>query len=307
MASSSAAAADNAPPPPPPIRRRGALRRLLLLRRSPERSPLLSSPSPPERKGAKKGFAAALRGLGCASASSAAATSSADADAAAAVRSSAEWQGKRARWRRATEMEKEKEKEKERRAEAERVHREGLYNSRRNIMQDHISSFIDSPPHVDSPIFGFDLLQPPRHLHHMRAYHRSPDELEEMMMFHTRVLLGGIEVYDRYHDWRLDVDNMSYEELLELGDKIGCVSTGLREEEIVRSLSKVEHSVFEASPLHIPTEKDHKCSICQVEYQANDETGRLGCGHSYHVHCIKQWLSQKNACPLCKTAVHDKT
>nr|CAD1823088.1 unnamed protein product [Ananas comosus var. bracteatus] len=42
-----------------------------------------------------------------------------------------------------------------------------------------------------------------------------PDELEEMMMFHTRVLLGGIEVYDRYHDWRLDVDNMSYENELE--------------------------------------------------------------------------------------------
>ncbi|OAY66570.1 Prolyl endopeptidase [Ananas comosus] len=36
-----------------------------------------------------------------------------------------------------------------------------------------------------------------------------------MMMFHTRVLLGGIEVYDRYHDWRLDVDNMSYENELE--------------------------------------------------------------------------------------------
>ncbi|OAY70598.1 hypothetical protein ACMD2_13983 [Ananas comosus] len=42
---------------------------------------------------------------------------------------------------------------------------------RRNIMQDHISSFIDSPPHIDSPIFGFDLLRPPQHLHHMRAYH----------------------------------------------------------------------------------------------------------------------------------------
>lgn len=30
--------------------------------------------------------------------------------------------------------------------------------------------------------------------------------------------------------------------------------------------------------------------------------GRLVCGHSYHVLCIKQWLSQKNTCPVCKTA-----
>jgi hypothetical protein len=31
------------------------------------------------------------------------------------------------------------------------------------------------------------------------------------MMFQTRVLLGGMSMYDRYQDWRLDVDNMTYE------------------------------------------------------------------------------------------------
>jgi hypothetical protein len=30
-------------------------------------------------------------------------------------------------------------------------------------------------------------------------------------MFQTRVLLGGMNMYDRYQDWRLDVDNMTYE------------------------------------------------------------------------------------------------
>jgi len=32
-----------------------------------------------------------------------------------------------------------------------------------------------------------------------------------MMMFQTRVFLGGLDVDDRYKDLRLDVDNMSYE------------------------------------------------------------------------------------------------
>uniref|UniRef100_A0A0D9YDH7 RING-type E3 ubiquitin transferase n=1 Tax=Oryza glumipatula TaxID=40148 RepID=A0A0D9YDH7_9ORYZ len=123
-----------------------------------------------------------------------------------------------------------------------------------------------------------------------------------IMMFQTRVLLGGMSMYDRYQDWRLDVDNMTYEELLELGDKIGYVNTGLREDEIVRNLRKVKHPAFDSS-FRYSTEMEKKCSICQEEFEANEEMGRLDCGHSYHVYCIKQWLSQKNVCPVCKTAV----
>ncbi|XP_020096168.1 uncharacterized protein LOC109715526 isoform X4 [Ananas comosus] len=63
------------------------------------------------------------------------------------------------------------------------------------------------PPPMPTPAAAAasDQVEPPE---------ESP-EGEKMMMFHTRVLLGGIEVYDRYHDWRLDVDNMSYENELE--------------------------------------------------------------------------------------------
>lgn len=43
--------------------------------------------------------------------------------------------------------------------------------------------------------------------------------------------------------------------------------------------------------------------IVQEEYEADDEMGKLDCGHSFHIQCIKQWLSQKNACPVCKAAV----
>ncbi|XP_062206582.1 probable E3 ubiquitin-protein ligase HIP1 [Phragmites australis] len=169
------------------------------------------------------------------------------------------------------------------------------------------SSFMDSPPppppphHFDAPFFGADLI-PSGLLRRMRGYRHSPGGLEEeIMMFQTRVLLGGMSMYDRYQDWRLDVDNMTYEELLELEDRIGYVNTGLREDEITRSLRKVKNPAFGSFRL---TEMERKCSICQEEFEANEEMGRLGCGHSYHVYCIKQWLSQKNACPVCKTAVN---
>lgn len=31
-----------------------------------------------------------------------------------------------------------------------------------------------------------------------------------------------------------------------------------------------------------------------------DEIGKLDCGHEFHTNCIKQWLTLKNLCPICK-------
>ncbi|XP_020597110.1 probable E3 ubiquitin-protein ligase RHG1A [Phalaenopsis equestris] len=145
-------------------------------------------------------------------------------------------------------------------------------------------------------------LTPSEHFRHMRGYyHQPPVELEEIMLLHHRLLLRGGDTYDRYRDWRLDVDDMTYEELLELGDKIGHVSTGLREEEIECSIRKLNRSIYDK--LFLSTDMERKCSICQEEYEAEDEVGKLGCGHSYHIHCVRKWLLQKNTCPVCKTAV----
>lgn len=111
------------------------------------------------------------------------------------------------------------------------------------------------------------------------------------MMFRTRILLGRMGIYDQYQDWRLDVDNMTYEvpshcipckskqrrfyafiiahyftwqELLDLEDRIGYVSTGLREDEIIQSLRMVKYSASAFNPKHFYTETDRRCSICQV-------------------------------------------
>ncbi|KAG6525312.1 hypothetical protein ZIOFF_015267 [Zingiber officinale] len=128
-------------------------------------------------------------------------------------------------------------------------------------------------------------------------------DASEIIMFQTIVQLGELEVYEQYQDQWLDVDNMSYEELLELGDKIGQVNTGLEEEQIMSSLRKVKYSFLDALKRHIRSHNEPNCIICQEEYSINDAIGELQCGHRYHVRCIKRWLLQKNACPVCKTAV----
>ncbi|KAL0416899.1 UNVERIFIED_CONTAM: putative E3 ubiquitin-protein ligase HIP1 [Sesamum latifolium] len=44
------------------------------------------------------------------------------------------------------------------------------------------------------------------------------------------------------------------------------------------------------------------CVVCQDDLcQENTRIGVLDCGHEYHASCIRQWLQQKNTCPLCKT------
>ncbi|KAJ1263932.1 hypothetical protein BS78_09G224400 [Paspalum vaginatum] len=192
-----------------------------------------------------------------------------------------------------------------RRAEAERPprrERPGAPPARRVTMREHMSSSpMNSPPHHDMPFLDADRASSGRIRHMSGRRHLHARLEEEMMMFRTRILLGRMGMYDQYQDWRLDVDNMTYEELLDLEDRIGYVSTGLREDDIIESLRMVKYSAF--NPKHFSTEMDRRCSICQEEFEPNEETGKLSCGHSYHVHCIKQWLSRKNACPVCKTTV----
>lgn len=44
-------------------------------------------------------------------------------------------------------------------------------------------------------------------------------------------------------------------------------------------------------------------SVCilQEEYSDGEEVGKMVCKHYYHFSCIKNWLRQKNWCPICKS------
>ncbi|RRT69007.1 hypothetical protein B296_00021848 [Ensete ventricosum] len=103
-------------------------------------------------------------------------------------------------------------------------------------------------------------------------------------------------MHDRHRDMRLDVDNMSYEELLALEERIGDVCTGLSEETILKRLKQQKHSL---ATLGVSMEHE-PCCICQEEYVEGEDLGTLDCGHDFHSVCIKQWLMHKNLCPICK-------
>ncbi|KAJ9539950.1 hypothetical protein OSB04_026456 [Centaurea solstitialis] len=120
---------------------------------------------------------------------------------------------------------------------------------------------------------------------------------EAMMMMDGESFNGSSRnISDQYRDLRLDIDSMSYEELLNLEERIGNVSTGLSE----ASMSKcLKEKVYCGSDQH---NEEVSCPICLEEYKNGDKVGRMEkCGHDYHVGCIKKWLLMKKLCPICKT------
>ncbi|KAL3538863.1 hypothetical protein ACH5RR_002229 [Cinchona calisaya] len=120
-------------------------------------------------------------------------------------------------------------------------------------------------------------------------------QTEDHMLFDPFVN-GAAELHDRHRDMRLDVDNMSYEELVALEERIGNVSTGLSEDAISQSLGQWKYGFVAKESANL-----EPCCICQEDYIVGDDIGTLDCGHEFHTNCIKQWLTLKNLCPICKT------
>ncbi|KAF7004363.1 hypothetical protein CFC21_019597 [Triticum aestivum] len=110
------------------------------------------------------------------------------------------------------------------------------------------------------------------------------------------IFYGGVEIHDRHRDMRLDIDNMSYEELLALEERIGNVNTGLTENDVMKLLKQRKFSSWRLSSVEY-----EPCCICQEEYVDGDDLGTLHCGHDFHASCIRQWLVVKNLCPICKS------
>ncbi|KAJ8899885.1 hypothetical protein K2173_019588 [Erythroxylum novogranatense] len=118
---------------------------------------------------------------------------------------------------------------------------------------------------------------------------------EGFMVVERSHFYGSRNMFDQHREMRLDIDNMSYEELLALGERIGHVNTGLSEDLMSKCLTETVHYSLD--------QKEGSCVICLEEYKNMDDIGALSsCGHDYHISCIKKWLSMKNSCPICKTA-----
>ncbi|KAL7151843.1 hypothetical protein ABFS83_04G057400 [Erythranthe nasuta] len=93
----------------------------------------------------------------------------------------------------------------------------------------------------------------------------------------------------------IDPDNMTYEELLELGEAVGTQSRGLSQNQIaLLPTSKFKCGLFSRRKF-----RGERCVICQMEYKRGDRRITLPCKHLYHTGCGSRWLSINKACPIC--------
>ncbi|KAL6529691.1 hypothetical protein OROGR_015314 [Orobanche gracilis] len=184
-----------------------------------------------------------------------------------------------------------------------------------NASVDPFQDVVDARPTFVAPVppTGFQMYRPhggeivldPSEGHrpfpHLRVLPEDEVALLEIPGYHV----SG-ESVDQHSNMRLDIDHMSYEELLALGEQIGSVATGLSEGFVQDNLRT---RTFTSGPAYINLEvapcPDQEminfCIVCQTDYEYEESIGMLDCGHEYHKECIKKWLVVKNTCPVCKS------
>ncbi|KAL6970133.1 RING-type E3 ubiquitin transferase [Sarracenia purpurea var. burkii] len=105
----------------------------------------------------------------------------------------------------------------------------------------------------------------------------------------------GVNSQDTWEE--VDPDELSYEELLALGEVVGTESRGLSADTIA-SLPSVNYKA--QSSQH---GSNDSCVICRVDYEDGDTLTLLSCKHSYHSECINNWLRINKVCPVCSSEV----
>ncbi|KAG2304698.1 hypothetical protein Bca52824_033349 [Brassica carinata] len=126
-----------------------------------------------------------------------------------------------------------------------------------------------------------------------------PDDEVAMLEFGDFLGGSGNNHIDHHRDMRLDIEEMSYEELLALSERIGTVNTGLPEEDVKNHLK-----TRTCSGTNLSQTKDREtepCTICQESFKNEEKIATLDCGHEYHAECLEKWLIVKNVCPICKS------
>ena len=95
-----------------------------------------------------------------------------------------------------------------------------------------------------------------------------------------------------------NVDEMTYEQLLELEEQMGSVSNGLTEEEI----KSLKHDKFIKNKY-----LEDKCIICQYNFMELESIVGLSCKHCFHFACLKPWIEKQHYCPLCKSNIRKES
>lgn len=101
---------------------------------------------------------------------------------------------------------------------------------------------------------------------------------------------------EEYRAMALDVDAMSYEELLDFEARQGnVVEPGLSD------------AMINQLPVGSVCGGGGECGICLEDICDGEESMRLPCLHEFHPNCIRMWLKKQARCPFCNSDVQVKS
>jgi len=103
-----------------------------------------------------------------------------------------------------------------------------------------------------------------------------------------------LRIYQETMD--INPDNMTFEQLLELEERMGNVSKGLNKKDLDKIPLIKFNSIEENNGLI-------KCTVCQFEFNIGDDLRKLSCSHIYHKNCVDEWLLNEKKCPICNIEV----
>jgi hypothetical protein len=109
----------------------------------------------------------------------------------------------------------------------------------------------------------------------------------------------------RRADMAMDnIDQLSYEQLLELQERIGHVKVGLTPQQISRlPLITLRTTSALSTQAAAGACGSSRCVICCEDYAIGDALRLLPCRHGFHQQCIDAWLDGHKKCPVCQCDV----
>ncbi|KAF9613586.1 hypothetical protein IFM89_009256 [Coptis chinensis] len=115
---------------------------------------------------------------------------------------------------------------------------------------------------------------------------------ENPLILGCAALMSGSYVFLCFQDTWEEVDpyELSYEELVALGEVIGTESIGLS----IDTIASLPLVTYKAQSNQDGSAK--QCVICWLEYEDEDTLTMLSCKHSYHSECINNWLKINKVC-----------
>ncbi|RXI05505.1 hypothetical protein DVH24_017547 [Malus domestica] len=126
------------------------------------------------------------------------------------------------------------------------------------------------------------------------AYARALQDAEDREMAARLMALSGINDLEDTEEhggnsqdtWEeIDPDELSYEELLALGEVVGTENRGLSADTIA-SLPSVSYKTGSSQ-----NGSNESCVICRLDFEDGENLTILSCKHSYHSECINNWLT----------------